>query len=266
VSGPARILSGGQPPQRSADFKGSAKRLLRQFRPQRLTLAGMVLFGLLSVGFSVLGPKILGDATDLIFAGFVGARLPEGVSREQVLERMRDDGDPRVADMLSGMHFTPGQGIDFDAIGRLLLLVLLVYALAGVMMLFNGRLSVRAINHTVFRLREQVEAKLSRLPLSYFDKQTRGEVLSRVTNDIDNIGQTLQQTMGQIVNSLLTLVGVLVMMLWISPLLAVVAMVTVPLSLLVARRLGKRAQPQFVKQWASTGKLNAHIEEMYTGH
>jgi ATP-binding cassette, subfamily B, multidrug efflux pump len=266
VSGPARILSGGQPPQRSADFKGSAKRLLRQFRPQRLLLAGMVLFGLLNVGFSVLGPKILGDATDLIFAGYVGARLPEGVSREQVLERMRDDGDGRVADMLSGMDFTPGQGIDYDAISELLLLVLLVYALAGLMMLFNGRLSVRAINHTVFRLREQVEAKLSRLPLSYFDKQTRGEVLSRVTNDIDNIGQTLQQTMGQIINSLLTLVGVLVMMLWISPLLAVVAMVTVPLSLLVARRLGKRAQPQFVKQWASTGKLNAHIEEMYTGH
>jgi ATP-binding cassette, subfamily B, multidrug efflux pump len=266
VSGPARILSGGQPPQRSADFKGSAKRLLRQFRPQRLLLTGMVLFGLLNVGFSVLGPKILGDATDLIFAGYVGARLPEGVSREQVLERMRDDGDGRVADMLSGMDFTPGQGIDYDAISELLLLVLLVYALAGLMMLFNGRLSVRAINHTVFRLREQVEAKLSRLPLSYFDKQTRGEVLSRVTNDIDNIGQTLQQTMGQIINSLLTLVGVLVMMLWISPLLAVVAMVTVPLSLLVARRLGKRAQPQFVKQWASTGKLNAHIEEMYTGH
>jgi len=266
VSGPARVLGGGPPPQRSADFKGSAKRLIGQFRPEKATLSGMVLFVLLSVGLSVLGPKILGQATDLIFAGFIGKQLPGGASREQVLERMRNEGDGRVADMLSGMDFTPGRGIDFDAVAQVLIVVLVIYTLAGLMMLFSGRLSVRAINHTVFRLREQVEAKLARLPLSYFDKQTRGEVLSRVTNDIDNIGQTLQQTLGQIINSLLTIAGVLVMMFWISPLLAMVAMVTVPLSLLVATRLGKRAQPQFVEQWASTGKLNAHVEEMYTGH
>jgi ATP-binding cassette, subfamily B, multidrug efflux pump len=267
VSGPGRMLGGGStPPRRSSDFRGSAKRLLGQFRPERATLAGMVAFGLLGVGCSVLGPKILGDATDLIFAGFIGKQLPDGVSRDQVLDRMRGEGDTGVADMLSGTDFTPGQGIDFGALGHVLLLVLAVYAAAGVLMFVSGRLSVRAINNTVFRLREQVEAKLSRLPLSYFDKQTRGEVLSRVTNDIDNIGQTLQQTMGQIVNSLLTVAGVLVMMFWISPLLALVAMVTVPLSLLVATRLGKRAQPQFVRQWSDTGKLNAHVEEMYTGH
>nr|WP_314172408.1 ABC transporter ATP-binding protein [Streptomyces sp. DSM 40971] len=266
MSGPGRMLGGGAPPRRAGDFRGSAKRLLAQFRPERATLTGMVAFGLLGVGFSVLGPKILGEATDLIFAGFIGKQLPGGVSREQVLDRMRSEGDTGVADMLSGTDFTPGQGLDFGALGLVLLLVLAVYAVAGVMMLVSGRLSVRAINHTVFRLREQVEAKLSRLPLSYFDKQTRGEVLSRVTNDIDNIGQTLQQTMGQIVNSLLTVAGVLVMMFWISPLLALVAMVTVPLSLLVATRLGKRAQPQFVRQWSDTGKLNAHVEEMYTGH
>ena len=111
-----------------------------------------------------------------------------------------------------------------------------------------------------------MESKLSRLPLSYFDKQPRGEVLSRATNDIDNIGQTMQQTMGQLVNSLLTIVGVLAMMFWISWLLALVALVTVPVTVLVATRVGKRAQPQFVQQWKTTGKLNAHIEEMYTGH
>ncbi|MCH6160147.1 ABC transporter ATP-binding protein [Streptomyces marispadix] len=266
MSGPARMLGGGAPPRRSADFRGSAKRLLRQFRPEAATLGGMVAFGVLGVGFSVLGPKILGDATDLIFAGFVGKRLPDGVSRDQVLDRMRAEGDDGVADMLSGTDFTPGQGIDFSALSHVLLLVVAVYAAAGLMMFVSGRLSVRAISQTVFRLREQVEAKLSRLPLSYFDKQTRGEVLSRVTNDIDNIGQTLQQTMGQIVNSVLTVAGVLVMMFWISPLLALVALVTVPLSLTVATRLGKRAQPQFVRQWSDTGKLNAHVEEMYTGH
>ncbi len=266
MSGPARILGGGAPPQRSTDFKGSAKRLLRQFAPERLTLAGMGLLVMVSVSMSVLGPKILGHATDLIFAGFVGKELPDGATREQVLERMRAEGDGKVADMLSGMHFIPGQGIDFGAVARVLAVVLVIYALAGLMMLLSGRLSVRAINQTVFRLREQVEAKLARLPLSYFDKQTRGEVLSRVTNDIDNVGQTLQQTLGQIINSLLTIAGVLVMMFWISPLLALVAMVTVPVSLTVATRLGKRAQPEFVEQWASTGRLNAHIEEMYTGH
>ncbi|QPP09011.1 ABC transporter ATP-binding protein [Streptomyces bathyalis] len=267
MSGPgARMLGGGAPPRRSTDFRGSAKRLLGQFRPERATLTGMVAFGLIGVGFSVLGPKILGDATDLIFAGFIGKRLPEGASREQVLDGMRSEGDSRVADMLSGTDFTPGQGIDFGALGNVLLLVLAIYAAAGLMMFVSGRLSVRAINQTVFRLREQVEAKLSRLPLSYFDKQTRGEVLSRVTNDIDNIGQTLQQTLGQIVNSVLTVAGVLVMMFWISPLLALVALVTVPMSLLVATRLGKRAQPQFIRQWSETGKLNAHVEEMYTGH
>jgi ATP-binding cassette subfamily B protein len=115
-------------------------------------------------------------------------------------------------------------------------------------------------------MREQVETKLSRLPLVYFDRQPRGELLSRVTNDIDNIAQTLQQSMSQLLTSVLTIVGVLVMMFWISPLLAVIALVTVPLSVLVAARIGKRAQPQFVQQWSSTGKLNGHIEEMYTGH
>ncbi|OEU88045.1 multidrug ABC transporter ATP-binding protein [Streptomyces abyssalis] len=266
MSGPGRMPGVGAPPRRSDDFRGSAGRLLRQFRPERAALGGMVAFGLVGVGFSVVGPKILGDATDLIFAGFVGERLPDGVSREQTLERMRAEGDTGVADMLSGTDFTPGQGIDFGALGHVLLLALALFAAAGLMMLVSGRLSVRAINRTVFRLREEVEEKLSRLPLSYFDRQTRGEVLSRVTNDIDNIGQTLQQTMGQIVNSLLTVAGVLVMMFWISPLLALVAIVTVPLSLLVATRLGKLAQPQFVRQWSDTGKLNAHVEEMYTGH
>ncbi|MFC4493149.1 ABC transporter ATP-binding protein [Streptomyces ovatisporus] len=266
MSGPARMLGGGAPPQRSSDFKGSAKRLLGQFAPERATLAVMGLLVLLSVSMSVLGPKMLGQATDLIFAGYIGRQLPDGATREQVLERMRNAGDGKVADMLSGMDFTPGQGIDFGAVAQVLAVVLVIYALAGLTMLLGGRLSVRAINHTVFRLREQVEAKLARLPLSYFDKQTRGEVLSRVTNDIDNVGQTLQQTLGQIINSLLTIVGVLVMMFWISPLLALVAMVTVPLSLTVATRLGKRAQPEFVEQWASTGRLNSHVEEMYTGH
>ncbi|MFE9094068.1 ABC transporter ATP-binding protein [Streptomyces sp. NPDC007264] len=267
MAGPmGRMMAGGGPDQRSMDFKGSGKRLLAQFKPERTTMTGMLAFGVLSVGLSVAGPKILGRATDLVFAGIVGRGMPAGPSKEQVLRSMREHGEGGVADMLSGTDFTPGKGIDFGAVGGVLLFALTTFLVAGLLMAVATRLSNRAINKTVYRLREDVQGKLSRLPLSYFDKRQRGEVLSRATNDIDNIGQTLQQSLGQLVNSLLTIVGVLAMMFWVSWLLALVALVTVPLSFVVATRVGKRSQPQFVQQWRTTGKLNAHIEEMYTGH
>ncbi|MFC9498480.1 ABC transporter ATP-binding protein [Streptomyces sp. NPDC056982] len=267
MAGPGgRMMAGGSPDQRSMDFKGSGKRLIRQFKPEKTTMFAMVACVVLSVGLSVLGPKILGRATDLVFAGIIGRQMPAGSSKAQVIEGMRAKGDSGVADMLSGIDFTPGQGIDFGTVGSVLGIALCTFLGAGLLMAVATRLSNRALNKTVFRMREDIQAKLSRLPLSYFDKRQRGEVLSRATNDIDNIGQTLQQTMGQLINSLLTIVGVLVMMFWISPLLALVALVTVPLSFLIATRVGKRSQPQFVQQWKTTGKLNAHIEEMYTGH
>ncbi|RBL87159.1 ABC transporter ATP-binding protein, partial [Streptomyces cavourensis] len=184
----------------------------------------------------------------------------------EAIEGLRAEGSGSMADMLSGVDFTPGQGIDFGAVGGVLLAVLVIYVAAGLLMLVATRLSIRVINRIVFQLREDLQTKLARLPLSYFDRAKRGEVLSRATNDIDNISQTLQQTMGQLINSLLTIVGVLIMMVWISPLLALVALVTIPLSVVVATQVGKRSQPQFVKQWQVTGRLNAHIEEMYTGH
>ncbi|MFJ3098549.1 ABC transporter ATP-binding protein [Streptomyces hydrogenans] len=267
MAGPGgRMMAGGAPGERSMDFKGSSKRLLRQLAPERTALWVMLLAGVLSVAGAVVGPKVLGAATDLIFAGVVGRQMPEGVTKEQSLAKLRADGDGGMADMLSGVDFTPGQGIDFGAVGEVLLLALAVYVVAGLLMLVSTRLSIKVINRTVYRMREDVQTKLSRLPLSYFDKAKRGEVLSRATNDIDNISQTLQQSMGQLVNSLLTIVGVLAMMFWISPLLALVALVTVPVSVMVAARIGKRSQPHFVQQWKSTGALNAHVEEMYTGH
>ncbi|MFF2187604.1 ABC transporter ATP-binding protein [Streptomyces sp. NPDC058155] len=269
MSGPGgRMMAAGagSPSQRSMDFKGSSKRLLRQLAREKITLWWMVAAGVLSVAASVVGPKILGSATDLIFAGVVGRQTPGGSSKEETVSRLREEGEGGLADLLSGVDFVPGQGIDFDAVGRVLLVALAVYVAAGLLMLVSTRLSIRVINLTIYRMREDVQAKLSRLPLSYFDRQQRGEVLSRATNDVDNISQTLQQTMGQLINSLLTIVGVLGMMLWISPLLALVAVVTVPLSVLVATKVGKRSQPHFVQQWKSTGTLNAHVEEMYTGH
>ncbi|WP_371652584.1 MULTISPECIES: ABC transporter ATP-binding protein [unclassified Streptomyces] len=261
----ARMMGQGDG-KRSMDFKGSSKRLLRQLAPEKGTLYVMVVAAVLSVALSVVGPKILGKATDLVFAGVVGRQMPDGTTKEQALDRLREKGDGGLADMLSGVDFTPGHGIDFGSVGGVLLWALAVYVGAGLLMLVATRLSNRAINRTVFRMREQVQAKLSRLPLSYFDRAKRGEVLSRATNDIDNISQTMQQTMGQLINSLLTIVGVLAMMFWISPLLALVALATVPLSVVVATKIGKRSQPQFVQQWKTTGRLNAHVEEMYTGH
>ncbi|MFE7566004.1 ABC transporter ATP-binding protein [Streptomyces sp. NPDC057539] len=266
MSGPGGRMMTAGPVQRSMDFKGSGKRLVRLLLVERTTLWWMLVAGVLSVALSVVGPKILGKATDLIFAGVIGRGTPGGVTKAETIEELRARGDNGMADLLSGVDFTPGQGIDFGAVGEVLLIVLVVYVAAGLLMLVSTRLSIRVINHTVYRMREEIQAKLSRLPLSYFDQQPRGEVLSRATNDIDNISQTMQQTMGQLINSLLTIIGVLVMMFWISPLLALVALVTVPLSVVVAARIGKRSQPQFVQQWKVTGTLNAHIEEMYTGH
>ncbi len=254
------------PAQRSMDFKGSGKRLLRQLAYDRAKIWGMVAAVVGSVGCAVVGPKILGEATDLVFAGIVGREMPAGTTKQQALDGLRARGQDGMADMLAGTDFTPGQGIDFGAVGVVAIWALVVFTLAGLLMLVATRLSNHVMNGTVYRMREELQAKLSRLPLSYFDQQKRGEVLSRATNDIDNIGQTLQQTMGQLLNSLLTIVGVLVMMFWISPLLALVALVTVPLSVFVAAKIGKKSQPQFVAQWKATGALNAHIEEMYSGH
>ncbi|GHD98558.1 ABC transporter ATP-binding protein [Streptomyces alanosinicus] len=267
MAGPmGRMMAAGGPDQRSLDFKGSSRRLISLFKPERLTIYGLLLCVVVSVALSVIGPKILGRATDLVFAGIIGRRMPAGATKEQVLDRMRAHGQGSVADMLKSTDFTPGKGIDFGAVGDILLLATGTFLVAGLLMAVATRLVNRAVNRTVFRMRESVQSKLSRLPLSYFDKRQRGEVLSRATNDIDNIGQTLQQSMGQLINSLLTIVGVLVMMFYVSWILALVALVTVPLSFLVATRVGKRSQPHFVQQWRTTGKLNAHIEEMYTGH
>jgi ATP-binding cassette subfamily B protein len=264
--GPGRMMAAGMPAEKAMDFKGSSRRLLGLLRPDRLLLAAVLALGTTSVALSVVGPKILGHATDLIFAGVIGARLPAGTTKEQAVAGLRARGNGQLADMLSAMHVQPGRGIDFTQLAHVLAWVLVIYVLAAGLGILQFRLTTVIVQRAVFRLREQVEAKLSRLPLRYFDGQPLGEVLSRATNDTDNIAQTLQQTLSQLVTSLLTILGVLAMMFWISPLLAVVALVTVPLSILVTAAIGRRSQPQFVKQWATTGRLNGHIEEMYTGH
>jgi ATP-binding cassette subfamily B protein len=268
--GPGRWMAMGQSGEKALNFKGSSLRLLKMLRPERTLTAAVLFLGVASVTLAVIGPKILGRATDLIFSGLVGKllgrSLPPGVTREQAIEGLRARGQGTLADVVSTTNAVPGHGIDFTAVTRVLLFVLIIYIASSVLALFQARLTTVVVQRVVFRLRREVEMKLSRLPLSYFDKQQRGEVLSRATNDTDNIAITLQQTMSQLVTSVLTVVGVLIVMFWISPLLAVIAIVSVPISVVVAARIGKRAQPQFIRQWSSTGKLNGHIEEMFTGH
>ena len=256
----------GGPAQKSLDFKGSGLRLLGQLRPMRAQVVTAVALTVASVALSVVGPKIMGRATDLLFAGLIGRQLPAGASKEQVVAGLRARGQGTFADMVAGMDLVPGQGVDFDAVGRVLLLVLGLYLASALLMWLSGRLVNRISMLTMRRLRGQVEDKLHSLPLSYFDAQPRGELLSRVTNDIDNLGMSLQQTFGQLLNSLVTVLGILVMMLYVSPLLTLIALVAIPVSIAVTAVIGKRSQKKFVAQWAETGHLNGTIEEAFTGH
>jgi ATP-binding cassette subfamily B multidrug efflux pump len=248
------------------DFAGSGRRLLTGIRPERPLVVGGLALAVGSVVLSVIGPKLLGNATDLVFAGVVGRDLPTGISKQQAVAGLRARGENSRADLISHLDVVPGQGIHFGAVGRILLLVLTVYLVAALLAYLQGRVTTTIAQRVVHRLRTQVQAKLARLPLDYFDRRPRGEILSRATNDLDNLSQSLQQTLSQVIISLLTIVGVLSVMVWISPLLAVIALITVPLSILVAGRIGRRAQPQFVDQWATTGRLNGQVEEAFTGH
>ena len=252
--------------EKAVNFLPSVKRLMGNLRPVRALVVVAVLIGTLSVALAVVGPKILGRATDMMLAGIIGAQMPAGSTKEQVIDAMVAQGNTQLADMLRNLDFTPGQGIDFGGIGTVLLIVLGLYVVSFVFSYAQGWILNDAVQRTIFRMRQEVSAKLDRLPLSYFDKQARGEVLSRVTNDIDNVSQTLQQTLSQLLNSLLMVIGVLIMMFWISPTLALVALLSVPVAGVVTTVIGKRSQKLFAQNWKSTGELNAHIEEAFTGH
>jgi len=256
----------GGPPAKAVNFKGSMRRLVTRLRGERRLVAAAGTLAVVSVALSVVGPKILGYATDLIFTGLIGGRLPAGATKAQAVARLRATGQGRIADMVSSMDVVPGQGVDFNAVGYVLLVVLALYVAASVLSWLQGRVTTVIVQHAVYQMRADVEAKFSRMPLSYFDSKPRGELLSRVTNDIDNVAQSLQQTLSQLLTSLLTVIGVLAMMVYVSPVLSLVALVTVPVSMYITVTIAKRSKPQFVDQWSTTGKLNGQVEEAYTGH
>ena len=265
ASGGGRMWGQARAVEKSLNFFPSLKRLLGHLAPERMILILVVLLAVIGIAMNVFGPKILGMATDVIFTGFIGKNLPSGASKEQVIETLRAQGNGKFADMVERLNVVPGQGIDFTLLGQLLLLALGLYLVASLFLFLQGYLLNGAVQRSIYTLRSQVEEKINRLPLSYFDKQTRGELLSRVTNDIDNISQSLQQTLSQVLTSVLTVIGVTVMMFVVSPVLALIALVTIPVAVGVTTLIGRRAQKLFIQQWKSTGELNGHIEEAFTG-
>ena len=256
----------GAPTEKSLNFGPSAKRLFGRLKPERARLVAVILFGVFSVTLSVLGPWLLGKATNIIFDGAISAKLPAGITKAQILAGLKARGQDQLASLLSGMDLHPGTGIDFRALSGILLLVLAIYLGSFLFGVLQARILNVSVQKVVYQLRQEAEAKLHRLPLAYYDTMQRGELLSRLTNDIDNVSQSLQQTLSQVLVSLLTVIGVLIMMFSISPILALVALVSIPASLVLTTLIAKRSQKLFVDQWAKTGQLNAHIEESYTGH
>ena len=240
TGGPMRgRFGGGMVGQKASAFGPSARRLMQRLRPQRAILIGTMIAALLSVAAASQGPRVLGWATDVIFDGVIGGL---------------------------GDQAGTGTGIDFDELRRVLGVALALYVGSSVLGFLQGYLLNEAIQRTMLSMRSDVEAKLNLLPLGYFDRQPRGELLSRVTNDMDNIAQSLQQTLSQVLRSLLSVLFVLVMMFVISPVLALVALITVPVSMALAGMVMRRSRTRFIDQWRSTGALNSQIEEAFSGH
>ncbi len=253
------------PASRPRDFGTSAIRLVKLLAPQRRTAVAVIALSLAGTVMGVVVPRILGHATDLLFNGVIGRQLPAGITKDQAVAAARAHGNNAFADLLSGMHVVPGRGVDFDAVARTLMLGLVMYLIAALTIWLQARLLNVTVRRTLQALRSHVEDKMHRLPLAYFDNRQRGEVLSRVTNDIDNLQTSLSMTIAQLFSAVLTVASVLLMMLTISPLLTGIALLTVPVSVVVTRAIARRSQRMFVAQWRNTGRLNAHIEESYSG-
>lgn len=260
-----RPLRAEPPATRSRDMRGSAVRLLKRLAPQRRLTALVIALAVGGIAIGVIGPRILGHATDLLFNGVIGRELPAGLSKDQAVEAARARGEDTFADLLSGMNVVPGRGVDFTAVGHTLLLALGLYLIGALLVWCQARILNVVVQRTMAAMRTEIEHKVHRLPLSYVDGRQRGELLSRVTNDVDNVQSSLAMTISQLLTSVVTVLAVLVAMLTISPLLALIAVLTVPLSLLATRAIARRSQKQFVAQWTNTGRLNAHIEETYSG-
>ena len=253
-------------PRKAKQFWPSAKRLLGLLAPYKMALTAVFVMNAASVVLAVYAPRVMGRAMDVIFSGVMSKHMPPGTTKEQAIEGLRAAGQDRFADMASAMELTPGSGIDFDRLGQLIVLVVALYAAASLLMWAQGAILNKLTMRAVFNLRERVEAKINHLPLRYFDTRQRGDVMSRTTNDVDNVQQALQQSLSSLFNAILTVVSILVMMFAISWQLALVALLAIPLTGLVMGLVGTRSQKQFTTQWKATGDVNGHVEESFSGH
>ncbi|HZK53694.1 MAG TPA: ABC transporter ATP-binding protein [Desulfosporosinus sp.] len=231
----------GKPVEKAKNFKGTLFRLLRYLKPQRTKFMTVFTFAILSTIFSIIGPKIMGKAVTKIAEGF-GAKM-----------------------MALKLH-QPIPSMDFTYIGQIVMILLGLYLISAAFSYVQQYIMAGVAQKTVYQMRKEVDEKLSRLPLKFYDARTHGEILSRVTNDFDNISTTLQQSLTQLITSIVTIIGVIVMMLSISPLLTLIVILTLPLYIVVTMNIAKRSQKHFAAQQKSLGELNGHVEEMYTGH
>ena len=256
----------GPPPGKAEAFWPSFKRMVGLLGAYRVSLVVVALAAVGTVVLAVAAPKVLGQATNVIFEGVVSTMLPAGTTKAQAIEALRARGMDDFATMLSAMDVIPGAGIDYTRLGRILTVVLGLYVGSGLLNWLQGWLINRITIKALYRLRAQVEDKVHRLPLSYFDTVQRGELLSRLTNDVDNVTNTLQQSLSGALTAILTVVGVLGMMFSISWKLALVALIMFPLMGVVFGVIGPRSQKAFTHQWARTGKINTRVEESFSGH
>ena len=256
----------GPPPGKAEAFWPSFKRMVGLLGAYRVSLVVVALAAVGTVVLAVAAPKVLGQATNVIFEGVVSTMLPASTTKAQAIEALRARGMDDFATMLSAMDVVPGAGIDYTRLGRILTVVLALYVGSAVLNWLQGWLINRITIKALYRLRAQVEDKVHRLPLSYFDTVQRGELLSRLTNDVDNVTNTLQQSLSGALTAILTVVGVLGMMFSISWKLALVALIMFPLMGVVFGVIGPRSQKAFTHQWARTGKINTRVEESFSGH
>ena len=254
------------PGQKSKNFGKSFKRLVRELGPEKWLISLALLASLAGVILNVIAPKIMGNATDIIFNGVISKQLPPGATKEAAIAGLKAQGQEKIADMLSGMDIHPGQGIDFSGLTKVLLWVALIYIGSAIVSYISGYLLRTVVQNTGYRLRNQIQDKIERLPLKYFDTNSRGDLMSRVSNDVDNATQVMNQTMSQFFQSILTLIGIMAMMLTLSWKLTLAALLVVPVGAVIAGVLMKKAQPQFREQWRSTGAVSGVVEEAMTGH
>jgi ATP-binding cassette, subfamily B, multidrug efflux pump len=259
--------SGAVAPGKADNFGKSFGRLVGLLKPHAVGFIFVSILGALGVVLTVIAPRILGEATNIVFEGVVSSQLPPGTTQAEAVEQLRAAGETDLANMVAAMqNIVPGEGVDFVRLSQVVMLVLALYIAASVLTWLQGFVINIIMVRTMWRLRESVEAKINRLPLAYFDKVQRGELISRVTNDIDNITQTMQQSLSTVVTSVLTVVGVLVMMFSISWQLAIVALIALPLMAVIFGIIGPKSQKAFGIQWRKVGRLNARVEESFSGH